>query len=243
MAGRGRPKKGAVTTKVGRRRGSTYFWRQGAVPLEEAFIQRHSELTDTTYEDAYNTVFKVMVTLQDMLLNHPKFMLPGIGIIGVAENPRRGIIVSSSTFWWTPGFVTLLGAAPGWENAPLNKFLTVENVKTLNKHIAKIKSDKRQILSPNQFYQASDFDLEGVTSDKALEWFEHKEDVKRRDKQEMLQKNRTIYNLTLRKSLIERIRYLESKLPDEEPYDIGDEYDKIQDAIDRKLQVNRQRND
>lgn len=138
------------------------YWRQGEIPLQEEFMKVHAELNDLELPESYNQVMRVMVTIQHMLLTHSRFMLPGIGVIGMSENPRRGIKVSSTTMWWSPGLLTVLAAAPGWENAPLNGYLTTEHLSKINWIISHIDAEDRKILTPNQFFNASDFGIEGT---------------------------------------------------------------------------------
>jgi len=207
--------------KKGLRTGSTYFYRLGPIPLEEAFIKQHALLHDKTFEDSYGQVMQVMVTLQHMLLTNNRFMLPGIGVIGLSENAKRGISLSSSTLWWTPGLVNVIATAPGWENAPLNGYLTPELLTNINRLIAKLRSEDRKILSPKQFYDASDFNMEGYTSDQKLEYLDKANDEKRREARDNMVEIRKTRRKYLVEQLTDRITYLEGLIDVPiEPFDL-----------------------
>ena len=190
------------------RKGKYYFWRSGTLPLEEQFMERFAKMHSTSVPEAYNQVMQVMEVMQDMLLSHSRFMLPGIGVVGIANSPKRGIIISSTTLWWTPGLVNLLAVAPGWENAPLNCKLSHDNLTSLNKHITRMNSKDRILLSPSQFYQASDFNMEGYTSDENMEYY-LKQSEERWTQQKALQAHMINYN-----KKHDKVRYLEKLVKD-----------------------------
>jgi len=159
------------------RRSSKYFaHKAGDFPLEADFINTFVETHNKSYEESYNQVMEVMRVVQEMFLRHKRFMLPGIGIVGLAENPRRGIVLASSSIWWSPGLLNVIAAAPGWENAPLNTFLTDANIHAINRLVANVASEERINLSQFQFFNASDFGREGdVLSDEKLEYYKQAE--------------------------------------------------------------------
>ena len=114
-----------------------------------------------------------MRTMQHSLLMEPRFMLPGIGVIGLARGARKGLTLSSASLWWTPGLMNVIAAAPGWEAAPLNKYLDLEQLHRANEIISKIKRGARGILHPDQFYRASDFGLKDeIPSDAKMAYYQ-----------------------------------------------------------------------
>lgn len=166
-------------------RKKAYFINAAGRPKgEEVFIETFSKLTGKPFEESYNQVMEVMRTLQEMLLSHKIFMLPGIGVIGLAENPKRGIVLSTATYWWTPGLLAVIGAFPGWENAPLNSYLTEENIDAINVLVARIPKEERVTLSPSQFFMSSDFGKqEGKLSDERLSFYKGAEAYAERKRQ------------------------------------------------------------
>ena len=153
-----------------------YFWDtlpHTLFPTADVFIKKHQEFYGLSKPEASNEVYQVMRTMQHMLLMNPRFMLPGIGVIGLARGARKGLTLSTASLWWTPGLMNVLAAAPGWEAAPLNKFLDLQLIHKANEIIAKIKKGSRSILSPEQFYQASDFGLpDEIPSDTKMRYYQ-----------------------------------------------------------------------
>ncbi len=148
------------------------FWAGSKTkPRDKVFIDRYVERWDVPYPEASDSVTKVMVTMQDMLLEHSRFMLPGIGIIGISKHPKRGLNLSTTTVWWSPGLANVLAVAPGWQEAPLNSFFTLDQLKHLNWIITRVEAKDKVLLSPHQFYAASDFNMEGITSDEKMEHY------------------------------------------------------------------------
>jgi len=174
-----------VKGKPRTRRKKKYYNYTGNYPTEQVFIENYSNTFSVPYHDAYNIVMDVMRIVQDMFLTHRRFMLPGIGVVGIAENVKRGIVLASSSLWWTPGLVNVLARAPGWENAPLNTYFSRENINSLNSLYADLASRDKILFSPKQYYDASDFGVEGeATSDQKLAYYAKKqaETDKKREK-------------------------------------------------------------
>ena len=116
-----------------------------------------------------------------------------------------------------------------------DEFLTPDLLTKLNQHLKKLRGVDKKILSPQQFYNASDFDMEDYTSDEALE--DSQQAMSRRERAQIANLHRAnqarkVYNRT---QMIDRIRYLESKLPDEEPMNLEFYDDQIQKANSREL--------
>lgn len=152
--------------------GKHYSWAHGSPPIEQDFVEQHVKLHDITYEQAYNEVYRCMRTTQEMLLTNSRFMLPGIGIIGLAENPIKGLVIASTTMWFTPGLLTVIARAPGWENAPLNPYLTDDNIHRINELVATINMEDSPTMTARQFYLASDLGGESeFMSDEKLEYY------------------------------------------------------------------------
>ena len=172
-------------------------------------------------------------------------MLPGIGVIGLSENPKRGINISSTVMWWTPGLLNILAVSPGWENAPLNGYLTNDLLNKINMVITRLTAEDKILLSPNQFYRNSDFSLDDPdvpTSDERLRFFQARNDEKRANRVEYIKSLRAIRK-SKGKVTIEvyqdRIKFLEDKLGIES-IDIDAEVerrmnDPLQNSYDRKL--------
>ena len=216
-------------TKEQLRKGDYYTYASGYFPVEQDFIEKFSEVIDKPYEESYNQVMEVMRVVQEMLLQNKRFMLPGIGVIGLAENAKKGIVVASSTLWWTPGLLNVIAGAPGWENAPLNTYLTEDNVHSINTLVANMNGKIN--LSPFQFYNASDFGVEGeFLSDEKMEFYKQAEDKnwKKQRKTKLnierittARKSRDLYRVFLLKK---KVRKMEEQLKELniEPIDTTD---------------------
>jgi hypothetical protein len=148
---------------MSKRKDFSFVKEKANIPSADHFYKQHAEIHGLSYQEAYNEVLRVMRTFQFMLITHRYFMMPGIGILGLAMHPRRGLMVASVLKWWSPGILTVLAAAPGWENAPLNGYLTPELVKKVNRIISRIAEDKRSIPTRNHFYRNSDLGVPGET--------------------------------------------------------------------------------
>jgi len=148
------------------RRSNYFFDAKRRFSDSSVFIKRHAALHGMTYEESYEAVMKTMITLQDMLCTEPYFMLPGIGTVGIARGKNKMLRVSSSYFWWAPGLLTVMNAAPGWENAPLNSYLTDKHLQFIAKLHKRTKADKPDLLTftETQFKHNSDRTMDYPTS-------------------------------------------------------------------------------
>lgn len=203
-----------IKDKVNWRAPQYQFWYNTKLPLSEDFMKQHAEINEQSLPDATNEVMRCMRTLQYMFLSHPKFTLPGIGVVGIAEDPYKGIVVSSASMWWNPGLVNVCSGSPGWENAPLNVYLDNDLLHKLNKIISRVHDESRKIYSPSMFYNASDITMDGYTSEQTKEYREIKDKTKSKEfflrnlKEQRLKKSRET-------KLWERIDYLESLIEPE----------------------------